>query len=262
MKTAQTICGRGFTLLRREAMWLATGMVAHRSKGTSSVTEAALKYRMAEQDEVLGFPLRSDSFGGFRKGFTLVEMMIAAGLFGLVVAGSIGVFIMCQKTWHTTSLRMDTACMASMAIERMVYGLSTNSGLRCAYSIVADTNKHKDSVSLNYWDTAANSPPAATHSANSLCAYAPYPGDGSWRIVYSNALDGVKYIDYIKKQRSIVLWQMPDQSDSRLSICNYVSDARIATNTGGISIDLTVWKKDGMFVASNQVSTYVKKRNK
>ena len=56
-------------------------------------------------------------FNGAR-GFTMVEMMVAAGLFGLVISGSLGVYIMCQKYWHATSLDIDTSHMAGLAIER------------------------------------------------------------------------------------------------------------------------------------------------
>lgn len=197
-------------------------------------------------------------------GFSLVELMIAVSLFGLVMAGSFGVYIMCQRLWRATALKMETTRMASMAVERIVYGMGNNSGLRAAAGILIDTNKHKDSISLNYWDITTNSPPAASNTANDFCSYAPYPGDGSWRIIYSNALEGVRYIDYIKKQRSIVMWPDTNQAASRLLICNYVLNASVSTNSvGGVTIsNLVVWKKDGVFVASNQVGTFVKKRNK
>ena len=43
-----------FTLLRQEALWIATGRILRRSKGASSVAEAAMEDRMAGQDGVLG----------------------------------------------------------------------------------------------------------------------------------------------------------------------------------------------------------------
>src|ERR1035437_5332254 len=81
-------------------------------------------------------------------GFTLLELLIAVGLFGLVMAGSLGVYIMCQRLWRATSLSMDTSRMASLAIERMVYGVGTNGGLRAAAGIQVDTNTH-NTVSAN-----------------------------------------------------------------------------------------------------------------
>lgn len=206
--------------------------------------------------------------GTFRKGcrgFTLVELLIALGLFGLVMAGSFSVYIMCQRMWRATALSMNTARMASLAIERMVYGMGNNSGLRAAASIVVDTNHHKDAVSVNYWDTTANAPPRASNAANDFCwSTSPAYNDGSWRIIYSNTSEGVKYIDYVKKQRTIVMWPNTNEAASRLLICNYVLSAYASTNSsGGIVIsNLTVWEKDGIFAASNQVSTFVKMRNK
>ncbi|MDO9542203.1 MAG: type II secretion system protein [Kiritimatiellia bacterium] len=200
----------------------------------------------------------------FLSAFTLLEVMIVTALFGLVVAGTIEVYIMCQRAWHATSLSMDTSRMASLAIQRMVYGFGTNGGLRSAASISVNTNVHKDGCSLflNYWDTTTNSPPAANNSSyNTFCPY-NIDNDGSWRIVMSNAFDGLKWIDYVKQQRSIVFWQNTNQPASRVSVCNYVINSTVSNTLEGIAIELTVWKKDGMFVASNQVSTFVKMRNK
>jgi prepilin-type N-terminal cleavage/methylation domain-containing protein len=103
----------------------------------------------------------------FSRAFTLLEVMIAIALFGLVMAGTIEVYIMCNKLWHATSLSMETSRLASLAIQRMVYGLGTNDGLRSAASISVNTNVHKDGCSLflNYWDTTVNSPPAANNDA-------------------------------------------------------------------------------------------------
>lgn len=209
------------------------------------------------------------TIGGGRLGFSLVELMIAVGLFGLVMAGSFGVYNMCQRMWRSTSLSMDSARIASLALERMVYGVGNGSGLRAAAGILVDTNKHKDSTSVNYWDTKTNSPPAANNPANNFCwSTSPAYNDGSWRIIYSNSLDGVKYIDYIKKQRSIVMWLNTNDAASRVLICNYVLSASVYTVSNGagpagiVISNLTVWKKDGTYTASNRVSTFVKSRNK
>src|SRR5450830_1592265 len=103
------------------------------------------------------------------RAFTLLELMIAVGLFGLVMAGSLGVYIMCQRLWRATSLNMDTSRMASLAIQRIVYGVGTNSGLRSATAsfFSVDTNQH-NSTSSNYWSTTVNSPPAANNAVNDL----------------------------------------------------------------------------------------------
>ncbi|MBI2438310.1 MAG: hypothetical protein HYV36_05815 [Lentisphaerae bacterium] len=189
--------------------------------------------------------------------------MIATALFGLVTAGSVGVYIMCQKLWRATSMSTDAARLASLAIERMTYGLGTNNGLRSAASVSIDTNVHTYFVFSNYWDTPGGSPPPATHWANNLSPTWS-DRDGSWRIIYSNAFDGEKWIDYVKKQRSIVMWPETWQPDRRQSIANYVVDAEVLTNWQGsdVAVRVVVWKKDGEFIVSNEASALIKMRNK
>jgi prepilin-type N-terminal cleavage/methylation domain-containing protein len=176
-------------------------------------------------------------------GFTLVEVMVAVGLFGLVVAGTIEIYIMCSRVWRVTVLSMDTSQMASLAVQRMVYGLESNCSLRSAGLITLQTNAYGHPqpfpAASKYWETG-NEPPSAgnvTHYTHVNCAYG---NDGSWR---------------------------PDTNQTsaarakRQLICNYVSAATI-TNTGGtVEITLTVEKSDGMFIASNQASMVVTKRN-
>jgi hypothetical protein len=94
------------------------------------------------------------------------------------------------------------------------------------------------------------------------CAYG---NDGSWRLLISNEWSGVESIDYNSKMRNILFCPDTNQTSAarakRQLICNYVSAATI-TNTGGtVEITLTVEKSDGMFIASNQASMVVTKRN-
>lgn len=207
------------------------------------------------------------SRGWQRGAFTLVEMMISAALFGLVTAGSFGVYIMCQKLWRATTLSTDTARTANLAIERMLYGVGTNNGLRSAASVVIETNWHTYMTFTNYWNTPGGKPPAATHWCNNLSPTS-WEQDGCWRLICSNAFDGVTWIDYIKKQRAIVMWPDINNPASRLSIANYVVDAFVSTNAtiidttaGGIGIMVTTWKRDGNFIASNQASIVIIRRN-
>jgi len=74
-----------------------------------------------------------------RSAFTLLEVMIAAALFGLVVAGTIEVYIMCNKLWHRTALNMQTVRESSLALSRMIYGTGTNNGLRAASMVTLAT---------------------------------------------------------------------------------------------------------------------------
>ena len=77
----------------------------------------------------------------FLSGFTLVELMIATAMFGMIMGGAIGVFVMCRKLWHATSLDMTTSRDGSMALSRLVYGVGSDNGLRTASSI--STNEMK-----------------------------------------------------------------------------------------------------------------------
>lgn len=200
------------------------------------------------------------------RAFTLLETMIAVGLFGLMIAGSLGVYIMCLRMWRVTSLSIDTAQMANLAIERMVYGTGTNGGLRGAAMVTLDTNVggHPYTITNDYWETGIAPPLPANpvHYVHVGCVYTP---DGSWRLTFSNAFEGVRCIDYNIKQRNILFCPDTNQTgaarQNRTLICNYVSSATANNTNGAVAIQLTVWKKDGMFVSSNQVSVFVKMRN-
>lgn len=205
------------------------------------------------------------------KGFTMVELMVAVGVFSLVIAGSLGVYIMCQKAWRVTTLNMDTSRMANLAIQRMVYGVGTNSGLRSAAMVMLNTNVggHPYVINNYYWETGAPPPAPADpiHYVHVNCSAGGYltTHDGSWRLTFSNAFEGVACIDYNIKQRNILFGPDTNQTSAafgkRMLIGNYVSSATVITNNGSVEIQLTVWKKDGMFVSSNQASAFVRMRN-
>jgi type II secretory pathway pseudopilin PulG len=193
--------------------------------------------------------------------FTLTEVMMAAALFGLVVAGTISVFVMSQKLGHSTSLRMQTVRESSLALARMVYGLGTNNGLRAAGTIMVNTNVHGHWTGIEYWKTQ-DQPPSASSTSHFVCGWNNI-GDGSWRLIISNKFSGIKYIDYNQRERNILFWSDIGSMASRLLIGNYVSNARVTTNANGtFRVQLTVAREDGMFSASNTVSSVVKLRNK
>ena len=194
-------------------------------------------------------------------GFTLLEVMIATALFGLVAAGTIGVYTMCNKLWHTTALSMQAARESSLALTRVIYGLETNGGLRAAAMMTLNTNVHGHWNGVKYWETGAR-PLAADSAAHYLCGWSSL-GDGSWRLTFSNTLHGAKHIDYNIQARNILFLPESGSITNRLLVCNYVSAAKVTTNANGtLGLQLTVEKRDGMFIASNTVSTSVKMRNK
>lgn len=193
-----------------------------------------------------------------KRGFTLVEVMMAAGLFLLIVAGTLSVYIMCMQTWHSTSLKMDTTHAVSLALSRMVYGLGTNSGLRSASFAEVNTNV------LGAWNSSY-SPWPQPPGASSHRVFTNFGSPTSWRITFSNEFDGLHYIDYNKRARNIVYWPVVTVNPyepTRQLICDYVSATTASNTSDGIFISITVVKEDGRFVASNTVSTFVKIRNK
>ena len=225
---------------------------------------------LAELGQAVSFRKHSSFFilhSSFSRAFTLLEVLIATALFGLVIAGTIEVYIMCNKLWHATSLSMQTTRESSLALSRMIYGMGTNSGLRTASMIRLNTNSevHSHWDGIKYWETGAK-PPSAINPAHYVSVLGDDPHDNSWRLTVSN-YDGVKYIDYNIQQRNILFCPDTNQTSAarqkRILVCNYVSAARVTTNASGtVGIQLTVEKRDGMFISSNTVSTLVKMRNK
>ncbi|MFC1461096.1 type II secretion system protein J, partial [Verrucomicrobiota bacterium] len=132
-----------------------------------------------------------------RNGFTLVEVMIAVSLFTLVMGGTISVFLMCQRVWHSTSLKIQTTHDANMAMARMVYGLGTNSGLRSASFADVNTNV------LGCWVGGSEYPQPAGAGTHFLYTNFGTPNK-SWRLTFSNEFDGLHYIDYNKLASNIV----------------------------------------------------------
>jgi len=63
-------------------------------------------------------------------GFTLAEMAVAMAIGSVVIAGMLSLFITFLRSYNSTSLMRDTSAYASTALERMVYGVGTNAGLR------------------------------------------------------------------------------------------------------------------------------------
>ncbi|HUI08169.1 MAG TPA: prepilin-type N-terminal cleavage/methylation domain-containing protein [Verrucomicrobiae bacterium] len=67
---------------------------------------------------------------GSSSGFTLAEMAIAMAIGSVVIAGMLSLFVTFLRSYNSTSLMRDTSAYASSALERMVYGVGTNAGLR------------------------------------------------------------------------------------------------------------------------------------
>ena len=68
-------------------------------------------------------------------GFTVIESMIAMGVSMFILAGLLTVFIICNQYWHRTSLALATNRQGNQCLEKMIYGVGNNIGLRGAYWI-------------------------------------------------------------------------------------------------------------------------------
>lgn len=203
-------------------------------------------------------------------GFSLVEVMIAVGLFSLVVAGSLGAYVMCQKFWQATSLNIQTCQLAEMALEKMLYGVGTNTGLRAASSInfrcypsnatdSAYVHSHLSPASYTYWENSSLAPPQANdYRLDFYCSYATFNDGGSWRLMFSNSACGAQYFEYNAPFHTLSLGT---NNQNRILLATYVSRANIVTNSQGIDIAVTVSRRSGNLTASNTAATFVYLRN-
>ncbi len=66
------------------------------------------------------------------RGFTLVEALVSMSIGSVVIAGSLSLFIFFARSYNATTLVRNTSTKADFALERMVYGVGTNIGLRAA----------------------------------------------------------------------------------------------------------------------------------
>lgn len=201
----------------------------------------------------LRYALRPTLHAHSAAAFTLLEIMVAVALFTLVAAGTVEMFAFCNRSWHKTELHMQNTHDASYALARMVYGLQANSGLRSADYFLVTT-----STIYGTW-TGTNYPPAPNAPTHYLTSGGS--ADGSWRLTYSNAYAGKHWIDYNKKASNIVYWTDITALTSRLEVCNYVTAATATTNASGITLSITVGRREGRNAGSNSISTYVMRRN-
>lgn len=64
----------------------------------------------------------------------MAEVLVAVAIASVVVAGTTSLFITFLRSYNNTTLMRNAATRASMGLERMVYGVGTNGGLRAASS--------------------------------------------------------------------------------------------------------------------------------
>jgi type II secretory pathway pseudopilin PulG len=154
-------------------------------------------------------------------GFTLVEVAISTAIAIVVVVGTLNVFISFLRSYNATTLMRNTASRTSLALDRMVYGVSTNDGLREAMA---------SSVLMTY-------------------------ASGGWTLSYTNH-DGTsyKYFQYTTNSLSI-----KDQAGK--NICTNIISSTMSNYTAGCRIWVTVSESAGGRSYTNNVSTFVQFRN-
>ena len=196
-----------------------------------------------------GLPTRRGRTG--KLGFTMTRLMVAAAIFSLVSAGVISLYLACQRVWYATTLNIHAAREVSMALNKIVYGMGTNLGMRSAIRVTLRTN-------CSSWRTDMEYPLAATSLSHGIIT--PSTPDGSWRMIALNT-NGTQWIDYNVKASNLVFWSAPNTPNSRLKIANYIAGAQVTTNSDGINITLTAMRQHGEMRGAYEASTFIKLRN-
>lgn len=156
-------------------------------------------------------------------GFTLVEMAMSMAIITVVTIGLFNVFIFFLCSYNATSLMYTASGRASSGMERMVYGVGTNIGLREAGSAT---------VSVTYSNGAAD-----------------------WTLTYTNLPDSAaKSFKYSQSKQVITDW-------AGKTICTNVISSTATDLTSGCQITLSVAESGGGRVITSSVMTFVDFRN-
>ena len=71
-----------------------------------------------------------------RKGFTIIELLMATTIMTLVISGSITIYIMSLTAWKEGSVQIALQRKASIAMEKMLRGVTGMDGIREADTVV------------------------------------------------------------------------------------------------------------------------------
>ena len=77
-------------------------------------------------------------------------MLISVAVLTIVIVGTFNVFVQNLRSYNATTLMRTSAVRASMALDRMVYGVGTNQGLREAPQASVTISN----VASTYWKIA------------------------------------------------------------------------------------------------------------
>ena len=161
-----------------------------------------------------------------RGGFTLVEMMMATSVLVAVVISTLSLFLNLQGSWHTYSLTSQSAQDASVALERIMYGIDTNGGMRS----VAST------------DVALVQSNGAQGQTN-----------GAWRLYLDGAAQA-RYLEYLPQAGRIV-------NQNGDALCEHLTSATVSLSSGGCEFALRVGQSRGRRSGHSSMRTYVQFRN-
>jgi prepilin-type N-terminal cleavage/methylation domain-containing protein len=162
-----------------------------------------------------------------KRGFTLVELMMAVGILTLVVAGSMTTYVLHRKGWESASLKYTTANKASRVMEEMVFGMSRSGG--AGYQTYSLRGVEADTIIFRTWP------------------------DGSWRLWY-NDTGGF---------RTKLHYSMLDQTirNRRVVIAKNVADSSAVLRDGGIEIHVEIEGSKGPITIASEMTTFVDFRN-
>lgn len=159
-------------------------------------------------------------------GFTLPEVLMAAFIFGVVMAAALGVYTTAHREWKDTDVTLSASHRAGLTMERIVYGEGANLGLRSAQA---------DSVAVNSgapgWTLDYRTPDGLAH-----------------RLEYNRAARTIRYGNSTIGTNAVCF------SDS-------VTASSIENTGAGLRLSLTVRKEQGRLSSDSTISTFVNYRN-
>jgi len=162
-------------------------------------------------------------------GFTLAEALVAMGIGVLVVAGMLQLYLGFLRAYRDTTSLRNTSSRASLALERMVHGVSTNVGL---------------------------------FEASASTVTVTYPS-GGWRCSYTNSFSAPPpYFLYFQWTPSTQL--ITDQSGK--TICSGVITSTFTCTTyagtiNGCNMSVTVSENSGGRSYTNVMNSFLQFRN-
>jgi prepilin-type N-terminal cleavage/methylation domain-containing protein len=165
-----------------------------------------------------------------KRGYTLVEVMLTTGIFSLVMAGSVAVYLACYKTWYSTDVAMQAAHNANMVVQRMVYGPHGSNGLRSAISTNVVTTTGSNNWSVTY------------------CA----PDGGRYQFAYVGSKEQVSYTD---------LTYGASNAQSRLIGSRIVASSITPMASTGLSVIVKAAAFHRLGSATNTLTSYIHYRN-